>query len=78
MTQDLLTEIEEFLRRDDVDMTETAFGLAAMKDGKFIPNLREGRRVWPENQERVRKYMRNYPAASGEQDAPAQQQARAS
>lgn len=53
----LLSEIEAFLGHPKVDMTETAFGIAALNDGKFVPTLRAGRRVWPETQERVRNFI---------------------
>jgi hypothetical protein len=53
----LLQEIEEFLSRQDLGMTETAFGIAALKDGKLIPNLRNGRRLWPETEAKVRNFI---------------------
>jgi len=59
-TVDLLQEIENFLARQDVAMSETGFGKQAVNDGKFIPNLRAGRRVWPETEDRVRAFMRDY------------------
>lgn len=58
----LLKEIEEFLNRGDVKMSETAFGKAAVNDGKLVKELRKGRcgrarRVWPETADRVRDFM---------------------
>lgn len=59
----LLEEIEEFLNRDDVKLSETAFGKAAVNDGKLIKELRKGRngerarRLWPETADRVRDFM---------------------
>ena len=56
----LLTEIDAFLARHDVSLTETAFGLRAVNDGKFVAELRKGRRVWPETAEKVRKFIADY------------------
>lgn len=53
----LIAEIEKFLRTRGVNMSETAFGLAAMNDGKFLATLRDGRRVWPDTAEKVRAFM---------------------
>lgn len=60
MTNPLLQEIEVFLGREDVRITETAFGIETLNDGKFVSELRDGRRVWPETAERVRAFMRDY------------------
>lgn len=69
MTTPLLQEIEQFLAREDVKLSETAFGKQAVNDGKFIPNLRSGRRVWPETADRIRSFMANFAgAAAGEQN----------
>lgn len=60
-TQDtLLAEIEAFLARPDVDLPVTSFGRAVMHDGKFVADLRKGRRVWPETAQRIRAYMQDY------------------
>lgn len=75
MTNPLLQEIETFLGRDDVRVTETGFGVAVMNDGKFIPDLRDGRRVWPETAEKVRNQMRDFDTAT--QTFPQQQTAAA-
>lgn len=53
----LLDEIETFLALDGVEMSETAFGLSAMNDGKFIPELRAGRRLWPDTEKKVRDFI---------------------
>ncbi len=59
-TNPLLTEIETFLARPGVKITETAFGLKVMNDGKFISNLRDGRKVLMETAEKVRGFIRQY------------------
>jgi len=74
-TKPLLDEIEEFLGREDVKTTETGFGIAAVNDGKFVGDLRRGRRVWPETAEKVRAYIREYRNGANRNDM---QQARAS
>lgn len=67
MANPLLQEIEAFLSRDDVRITETAFGIAALNDGKFISELRhKDRRVWPETAEKVRAFMENFHAAANQ------------
>lgn len=55
MQTDLLTEIETFLTRSG--MSTTAFGLGAIRDGKLVTDLRNGRRLWPETEARVRQWM---------------------
>ncbi|OGT54689.1 MAG: hypothetical protein A3E01_10075 [Gammaproteobacteria bacterium RIFCSPHIGHO2_12_FULL_63_22] len=60
----LLDEIDAFLSRPGVSLTETAFGLRAVNDGKFIGEIRKGRRVWPETAARVRKFIAGYQAAT--------------
>lgn len=65
----LLDEVEAFLAREDVDLPPTAFGLKAVNDGKFVADLRKGRRVWPETAERARAFMREY-LGDAQQTAP--------
>lgn len=72
----LLEEIEDFISLHRADLTDTGFGLAAVNDGKFVAQLRGGRRVWPETAEKVRAFIRDYPA-SAERAAEHPQQARA-
>jgi hypothetical protein len=62
--QTLLQEIDSFLASDGKGLSETAFGIKAVNDGKFIPSLRDGRRIWPETAERVRKFMDEARAAT--------------
>lgn len=56
----LLQEIDAFLERKD--MSPSAFGKAALNDPPFVSQLREGRRVWPETEERVRSFMAKHAA----------------
>jgi hypothetical protein len=51
----LLPEIETFLTRHE--MSATKFGDAALGDRHFVRQLRNGRRVWPETEGKVRAFM---------------------
>lgn len=55
-----LTEIEAFCERHQ--MAETRFGDLALKDKPFVRQVREGRRVWPETQDKVRAWMAAFEA----------------
>jgi hypothetical protein len=60
MANPLLKEIDAFLNRRDVSMTETGFGLAVMNDGKFLAELRAGRRTLTDTADRVRAFIKAY------------------
>lgn len=59
MQNDLLTDVETFLER--YRMAESAFGREALNDWAFVKEIRSGRRVWPETEAKVRKFMAEYP-----------------
>ena len=44
------------------DMAPVTFGRLAMKDPHFVRDLRAGRRVWPETEDKVRAFMTNHVA----------------
>lgn len=50
--------VEAFLKR--VDMAPVTFGREAMNDPHFVRDLRNGRRLWPETEAKVRAFMANY------------------
>lgn len=52
----LLADIEAFLAA--AEMTPTAFGREAMGDPSFINDLKDGRRLWPETEQKARNFMR--------------------
>jgi len=54
MTQ-LLTDIEGFLA--ETGMGESYFGKRAVNNSELVPRLRDGGRVWPETEERIRQFM---------------------
>ncbi|MGV0964219.1 MAG: hypothetical protein ACOYBT_10045 [Polynucleobacter sp.] len=56
--QSLLADIDAFLER--TSMAESALGRAAVNDWKFVRSVREGRRLWPETEAKVRDFMREY------------------
>lgn len=62
-----LADVDRFLTASK--MAESAFGRAAVNDWKFITQLRAGRRVWPETEEKVRKFMASYRAPAAEREA---------
>jgi hypothetical protein len=45
---------------DDHAMSPVTFGRKAMRDPHFVSQLKNGRRVWPETDARVRKFMATY------------------
>jgi hypothetical protein len=54
----LLSEIEAFC--DAQGIAPSKFGELAMKDKRFVFDLREGRRVWPETAQAVRSFMASF------------------
>lgn len=64
----LLDNIEAFLATHDI--SATALGDRALGDRHFVRQLRAGRRVWPETEAKVRRFMATYkPAAPAQADA---------
>lgn len=59
-TQELLSEIEAFIARDDVQMTDTTFGRFAVNDGKLVSRLRDGKSVTLATAEKVRAFITEY------------------
>jgi hypothetical protein len=62
----LLADIEAFIATHG--MAESTFGRDAVNDWKFIGDLRGGgdkrpRRVWPETEAKVRRFMATYKPA---------------
>lgn len=58
MADNLLPDIEAFLQTHQ--MAPTLFGESALKDRRFVKQLRDGRRVWPETEAKVRRFMATY------------------
>lgn len=56
ITSKLLSEIEAFLAASG--MGESYFGKAAAGNSELVARLRDGRRVWPETEARVRKFIK--------------------
>lgn len=55
MKNDLLSEIEEFLLSEGIGPHR--FGILAADNGRLVERLREGGRVWPDTEAKVRKYI---------------------
>lgn len=58
MTHPILHDIDAFLRR--TNLSETYFGRQAANDWKLISQLRKGRRLWPQTEQRIRDFMASY------------------
>lgn len=54
----LLDDIEAFL--DTHNLAPSTFGDEALGDRKFVVQLRNGRRLWPETEAKVRRFMATY------------------
>ena len=54
----LLSEIEVFIAAHG--LADSTFGQRALRDKHFVRQLREGRRVWPETEAKVRNFMLTY------------------
>jgi hypothetical protein len=54
----LIHDIEAFCTQSGVAPTQ--FGLLALNDKAFVAQLRNGRRLWPETEAKVRKFMAEY------------------
>jgi hypothetical protein len=57
----LLRDVEAFIETHEI--AESRFGVEALEDKNFIRDLRNGRRVWPETEARVRSFMDAYQPA---------------
>jgi len=51
-------EIDRFLAK--TGMKESSFGRGAVNDWKLIGDIRKGRRLWPDTEERIRTFMDSY------------------
>jgi 2,4-dienoyl-CoA reductase-like NADH-dependent reductase (Old Yellow Enzyme family) len=61
-TLNIAEQVEAFLLEHSI--SPVTFGREAMKDPHFVRDLRNGRRLWPETETKVRRYMAEYvPAA---------------
>jgi hypothetical protein len=54
----LLDDIEAFLETHNLG--HRSFGVGAVNDGHFVEDLRNGRRVWPETEAKVRAFMKAF------------------
>lgn len=66
----LLQDVEAFLATHRETLSATAFGERAMNDRHLVRQLRNGRRLWPETEEKVRHFMVTYHPGA-DRDGPA-------
>lgn len=57
----LISDIEAFCEAHK--MSATQFGELALNDKPFISQLKNGRRLWPETEAKVRRFMVTYQPA---------------
>lgn len=58
MNRSLLQDIDVFLASEG--MSEWYFGFRAVKNGRLVERLRDGGRIWPETEARIRIFMDEY------------------
>lgn len=54
----LIDAIDAFIEQHS--MSPVTFGRSVLRDPHFVRDLRGGRRVWPETEDKVREYMDTY------------------
>jgi hypothetical protein len=55
---DLLSDISLFCETHKLSIWQ--FGELSMNDKSFVKNVQDGRRVWPETEAKVRRFMATY------------------
>lgn len=73
MSTNLLSEIEQFMA--DAKIGPHRFGILAVSNGRLVDRLRAGRRIWPDTEIQVRKFMREYRRKMKAEVAPQSEQA---
>lgn len=63
----LLELIEAFCSKHE--LSDSQFGVQAVNDKNLIRDLRTGRRLWPETEDKVRGFMREFQPASQRPEA---------
>lgn len=54
----IVEDVERFLKLRG--MSDSAFGRSAVNDWKLVRDLRAGRRIWPETEQKVRAFMASH------------------
>lgn len=62
--QQILPEIESFL--SETGMGESYFGKKAVGNSELVDRLRNGRRIWPDTEERVRDFIESQRQRDGD------------
>lgn len=68
MRKPLLPDIEKFLR--EYGIGDHRFGILAAKNGRLVERLRDGRRIWPETEDKVREFLIAERVRRGEPETP--------
>ncbi len=55
MEKDILAEVERFLSR--TGMALSTFGRNAVGDPSLVKGLRDGRKLWPQTEAKIRYFM---------------------
>lgn len=63
----LVHDIEAFCATNGLSPWQ--FGLLALNDKPFVKQLKDGRRVWPDTEAKVRDFMAKYTAPSTDKAA---------
>lgn len=56
MSKSLISEIEAYLAESG--LSEARFGWLSSRNSRLVERLRDGGRIWPETEARVREWMR--------------------
>ena len=62
--QHILPEIESFL--SETGMGESYFGKKAVGNSELVDRLRNGRRIWPDTEDRVRDFIQSQRQRDGD------------
>lgn len=60
----LIDEIDSFVA--DAGMSPITFGRKALGDPHFVSQLRNGRRLWPETEAKVRRFIAEYQSSTND------------
>jgi hypothetical protein len=69
--QTLIAAIAAF--RQQHGLSKSSFGLLALNDKALVSQIENGRRVWPETEQKIRSFMAEYKPPTA--DAPAAEEA---
>ncbi len=62
----LISDIAAFCKTHD--LSKWQFGLLALNDKPFVGQIENGRRIWPETEAKVRRFMATYRPSPDEKE----------